>query len=170
MKSPRLEQIYPEYPFPGVLGPPQPPHANGLFASGRRFFGAGRSRTAGPQRSGPLEADIAARSTNRSSNCRCGPGSASALRAPHDSDWPEIYTCLALLREAVVQAPETLIIDLLAFLNGGPRPYTEVMEAWRTSCPRLPVWEDAVDLGLVQRERDLVVLTEAGRNLLATRS
>ncbi|WP_089175556.1 hypothetical protein [Bosea sp. AS-1] len=69
-----------------------------------------------------------------------------------------------------MEAPEALVIDLLAFLKAGPRPYGEVMEAWRTSCPRLPVWEDAVDLGLVQRERDLVILTEAGKNLLASRS
>jgi hypothetical protein len=45
-----------------------------------------------------------------------------------------------------------LLMDLLAWLAPGPRPYAEVMETWRTSCPRLPVWEDAVDLGLVARE------------------
>jgi D-3-phosphoglycerate dehydrogenase len=45
------------------------------------------------------------------------------------------------------------------------------MEAWRTSCPRLPVWEDALDLGLVVCERQdgagvMVTLTPAGRALL----
>ena len=38
-----------------------------------------------------------------------------------------------------------LIVDFLAWLADGPRPYGEVMEAWRTSCPRLTVWEDAID-------------------------
>lgn len=67
-----------------------------------------------------------------------------------------------------------LTIDFLAWLAGGPRPYGEVMEAWRTSCPRLPVWEDAVDHGLVARthragETPLVELTARGRALLAAR-
>ena len=33
------------------------------------------------------------------------------------------------------------------------QPYDEVMEAWRTSCPRLTVWEDAVDRSFVQHAR-----------------
>ena len=35
-----------------------------------------------------------------------------------------------------------LILDLVAFVAERPRPYAEVQEAWRTSCPRLTVWED----------------------------
>ena len=46
---------------------------------------------------------------------------------------------------------EPLILDLVAWVAAEPRPYAEVMDAWRTSCPRLPVWEDAVDRGLVRR-------------------
>jgi D-3-phosphoglycerate dehydrogenase len=38
---------------------------------------------------------------------------------------------------------EPLILDLLEWIGPQPRPYAEVMEAWRTSCPRLPVWEEA---------------------------
>ena len=62
-----------------------------------------------------------------------------------------------------MQAPEALVIDLLTSLKAGPRPYDEVMEAWRTSCRRLPVGEDAIDPGFVQREWNLVMLTEAGK-------
>ncbi len=69
-----------------------------------------------------------------------------------------------------METPDALVVDLLVFLKAGPRPYREVMDAWRTSCPRLPVWEDAVDLGLVEREQDSVVLTEAGRKVLALQS
>jgi D-3-phosphoglycerate dehydrogenase len=47
---------------------------------------------------------------------------------------------------------EALIIDLLESLTKRERTYEEVMEAWRTSCPRLPVWEEANDRGLVVRE------------------
>ena len=46
---------------------------------------------------------------------------------------------------------EALILDLLEWLSGPPRPYLEVLDAWRTSCPRLPVWEDANDRGFIQR-------------------
>ncbi|NTF46551.1 hypothetical protein [Rhizobium rhizogenes] len=69
-----------------------------------------------------------------------------------------------------METPDALVVDLLVFLKAGPRPYHEVMDAWRTSCPRLPVWEDAVDLGLVERDQDSVVLTEAGRKVLALQS
>ena len=47
---------------------------------------------------------------------------------------------------------EALILDLLEWLMVRDRTYEEVMDAWRTSCPRLPVWEDANDRGLVTRE------------------
>jgi hypothetical protein len=46
---------------------------------------------------------------------------------------------------------EPLILDLLEWLARAPRPYSEVMEAWRTSCPRLPVWEEANSRGFVER-------------------
>jgi hypothetical protein len=48
---------------------------------------------------------------------------------------------------------EALILDLLDFLASGERSYEDVMDAWRTSCPRLPVWEDANDRGLITSER-----------------
>jgi hypothetical protein len=46
---------------------------------------------------------------------------------------------------------DTLILDLLEWIGPNPRPYAEVLEAWRTSCPRLPVWEDATDRGFIAR-------------------
>jgi hypothetical protein len=46
---------------------------------------------------------------------------------------------------------ESLILDLLEWLGSSPRPYSEVLDAWRTSCPRLPVWEDANDRGFIER-------------------
>jgi hypothetical protein len=73
---------------------------------------------------------------------------------------------------SVSDAPAPLILDLLEWLALSPRPYAEVMEAWRTSCPRLTVWEDALDLGLVERvldeatRRSMVVLTERGLRTL----
>jgi hypothetical protein len=48
---------------------------------------------------------------------------------------------------------EVLILDLLEWIGPGSRPYAEVLESWRTSCPRLPVWEAANDRGFVSRHR-----------------
>jgi D-3-phosphoglycerate dehydrogenase len=45
---------------------------------------------------------------------------------------------------------EALILDLLEWIGPGPRPYAEVIEAWRTSCPRLPVWEEANARGWIE--------------------
>jgi D-3-phosphoglycerate dehydrogenase len=46
---------------------------------------------------------------------------------------------------------DALIVDLLEWLSNGPQTYDDVLEGWRTSCPRLPVWEEANDRGLVQQ-------------------
>ena len=64
-----------------------------------------------------------------------------------------------------------LVLDLVEWVARGPRPYGEVLEAWRTSCPRLAVWEEAVDRGLVAREpfdgrQALVHVTPIGMSFL----
>jgi hypothetical protein len=66
--------------------------------------------------------------------------------------------------DAVVEA---LIVDLLEWLAERDRTHEEVMNAWRTSCPRLPVWEDANDLGFVAIEQGIVSITAQGRAFLA---
>lgn len=47
---------------------------------------------------------------------------------------------------------DALVIDLLEWIGPRGRPYAEVIEAWRTSCPRLPVWEEANARGYIIRE------------------
>jgi len=59
-------------------------------------------------------------------------------------------------------------VQLLAWIDEEPRGYAETVERWRTSCPRLAVWEDALAEGLVRVEGRAVLLTEAGRALLKT--
>jgi D-3-phosphoglycerate dehydrogenase len=64
---------------------------------------------------------------------------------------------------------EALVKDLLDWVGPRSRPYPEVMDAWRTSCPRLPIWEEALSRGFVEctlhPERGrLVQLTERGLN------
>jgi hypothetical protein len=46
---------------------------------------------------------------------------------------------------------DPLVLDLVEWVAKEPRLYSEVIEIWRTSCPRLTVWEDAVDHGYVTR-------------------
>ena len=69
---------------------------------------------------------------------------------------------------------EPLLRDLLLWLGEEGRPYPEVMDAWRTSCPRLPVWEEANERGLVVRSGNpglpTVRVTQAGRNFLQANS
>jgi hypothetical protein len=68
-----------------------------------------------------------------------------------------------------------LTVQFLSWIDRQPRNYAETMEAWRSSCPRMPVWEDALADELVRVEngsglamgRCAVVLTDHGRALLA---
>ena len=65
-----------------------------------------------------------------------------------------------------------LVRDLVSWVAERPRPYDEVMDAWRTSCPRLTVWEDAVDAGFLKvgyapsGQGRTVYVTEAGRQFI----
>jgi len=47
---------------------------------------------------------------------------------------------------------DALVLDLLEWIGPQSRPYAEVIDAWRTSCPRLPVWEEANARGYIIRE------------------
>lgn len=65
---------------------------------------------------------------------------------------------------------ENLVLDLLEWIGRKEGTYQETLNAWRTSCPRLPVWEDANDRGLLETTsangRLLVRVTLAGLVLL----
>jgi hypothetical protein len=71
-----------------------------------------------------------------------------------------------------ISGMDALTLQLISWVSDRPRTYGEVMEAWTTTCPRMPIWEDAVRDGLVRfegegrmRERT-VALTPRGRALL----
>jgi hypothetical protein len=69
---------------------------------------------------------------------------------------------------------EALILDLVEWIATQPRPYDDVMEAWRTSCPRFPIWEDALDLKFVTRVNgdgasEMIHVTPAGQAFLRSR-
>lgn len=67
---------------------------------------------------------------------------------------------------------DSLVLDLLEWIAKEPRSYAQTMDVWRTSCPRLAVWEEAVDRDLVERVPRheggvCIVLTAAGQKFLA---
>ena len=70
-------------------------------------------------------------------------------------------------------AARLLTLQFLDWVAVGPRTYAEAMDAWRSSCPRLSIWEDALGDGLVRieagatRNESQVALTPRGRTLLA---
>ena len=57
-------------------------------------------------------------------------------------------------------------LQLLSWIAEKPRTYPETIEAWKSSCPRLTVWEDALADALVRVEAQRVVLTPAGSTVL----
>lgn len=64
-----------------------------------------------------------------------------------------------------------LVLDLVEWIAERPRAYDDVMDAWRTSCPRLTVWEDTVDAGYVsirygEDATRIVTVTESGERFL----
>lgn len=66
------------------------------------------------------------------------------------------------------ESVDALVLDLLEWIGPAPRPYEDVLDAWRTSCPRLPVWEEANARGFVVRRHQpgqgvLVSVSVAGR-------
>jgi hypothetical protein len=73
----------------------------------------------------------------------------------------------------VAETVENLVLDLIEWVGRNRHTRQETLDAWRTSCPRLPVWEDANDRGLLEiKVLDGVALlrpTEAGLLLLRAR-
>ena len=68
---------------------------------------------------------------------------------------------------------DPLVLDFVEWIAREPRAYAEVIGAWKTSCPRLTIWEDAAESGYVARESvagvGLVVkVTADGERLLRT--
>ena len=70
---------------------------------------------------------------------------------------------------------DALILELLEWIGPKPRAYSETIEAWRTSCPRLPVWEEAQARGFIERQHEpgteaMVSVTALGREFLGKRA
>jgi hypothetical protein len=65
-----------------------------------------------------------------------------------------------------------LTLQFLEWVARRQRTYDEAMEAWRSTCPRHTVWEEALMAGLIQIEatetprQSVVTLTPGGRAVL----
>ena len=59
---------------------------------------------------------------------------------------------------------DPLVLDLVEWIAREPRPYAEVIATWRTSCPRLTIWEDAADRGYVARANGCGRRIDRGRD------
>jgi hypothetical protein len=69
----------------------------------------------------------------------------------------------------VSDSPSLIMVQFLTWVADRPRTYRQTMDAWRTSCPRLSVWEDAIldELIRVGNDKDRAVsLTARGRAAL----
>jgi hypothetical protein len=71
----------------------------------------------------------------------------------------------------MAETADSLVLDLVEWIAREPRVYSEAIATWRTSCPRLTIWEDALDHGYVARQTVagaglMVTVTEAGENFL----
>ena len=71
----------------------------------------------------------------------------------------------------MAETADPLVLDFVEWIAREPRLYSEVVATWRTSCPRLTIWEDAADLGYVARESIvgfglIVTVTDAGEKIL----
>ena len=102
------------------------------------------------------------------------PAACCLLPSPHASTpWgeAEYYSADVRQEDFLDDRLDPLILDLVGWVAAEPRTYAEVMDAWRTSCPRLTVWEDAVDRGYLVRKAAqsgglLVCATPLGRRFL----
>lgn len=64
---------------------------------------------------------------------------------------------------------DALTAQMLEWIASGQHPYSEVIETWKTSCPRLSIWEDACIEGLVDCiavRGGVVFLTGKGRRFM----
>ena len=68
----------------------------------------------------------------------------------------------------MIEPPGALTLQLLEWISSQPRTYADVLDAWRTSCPRLSIWEDACIDGLIDYDPNgsrIVSLSPKGRAL-----
>ncbi|MBS0335442.1 MAG: hypothetical protein JSS40_01205 [Proteobacteria bacterium] len=67
---------------------------------------------------------------------------------------------------------DALTLQLLEWIDERPHTYAEALDTWRTSCPRLSIWEDACIEGLIDCDAGggkIVRVSAKGRAVLGSR-
>ena len=69
------------------------------------------------------------------------------------------------------ESADPLVLDFVEWIAREPRAYAEVIATWKTSCPRLTIWEDAAEQGYVARETIagvglVIAVTDGGQTFL----
>jgi hypothetical protein len=70
------------------------------------------------------------------------------------------------------QTASLSVMEFLTWVSLRPRTYGEAMASWRSTCPRLSTWEDALADGLIEvasgttLDQSVVKLTQRGRAVL----
>jgi hypothetical protein len=103
-----------------------------------------------------------------------GGSTAQQLNWKPSTDLSSVAQCLASRifekRQVMPEPVSPLMLEFLTFISSHHRTYIEVMEVWRSSCPRHTVWEDALADGLIEvvgvLDQSEVVLTVLGATIL----
>src|SRR5262249_32104324 len=76
------------------------------------------------------------------------------------------------LQSTMPEPTALLTRELLEWIANRPRTYADVLDAWRSSCPRLSIWEDACIDGLVDYDPGtrIVSVSDRGRSWLGARA
>lgn len=64
---------------------------------------------------------------------------------------------------------DALTLQMLDWIEQGKPSYAEVLDVWKSTCPRLTIWEDACASGFVDAAAGMagkVSLTEKGKRFL----
>lgn len=71
----------------------------------------------------------------------------------------------------MTEPTRALTLQLLEWIADHPRSYDEALATWRTTCPRLSIWEDACIDGLIDCEPGsrVVFVSPKGKMLLSAR-
>lgn len=145
-----------------AVGPFSSSAANAILSSAIVGLPASRSLVALVLLEGPMTPQGAAACSNVCTASRNTTDELTTRASPEDTSFVEV-----IMSDPV----EPLVLDLLEWIGAEPRPYSEVIEAWRTSCPRLPVWEEANARGFVERRHEpgseaLVLVSASGQAYL----
>jgi hypothetical protein len=89
---------------------------------------------------------------------------------------PETEKICQFEKAAMSEQVSLLMLQFLSWVSARHRTYDEAIEAWRSTCPRHTIWEDAFIEGFVEvknggpPEQCAVILSPRGKAILEAHS